>query len=515
MPHPFKASTARWLHRCALLLAGCSWQPVARPVQPERVFEGAARVEGLLGREGRHALVEVTAPAPAHYRVIDAQDLTYCSLPPEHRPAHGSLVAPSLRGEGVPRLLIPLRLGTGVAAQLYFADETCTLKGPFGKLGTLQTLTLRADAREVLLSVIGGELSLIDPWTDTTRVIARDVGGYQIVEPDNNLPVAQRPPEALWILEGSKLVQRGLDGTLLLSLGQDVQEFEQHRFEDGLRVTFRDGADLFEAKGPEFTPKLIAEGACDAFYRPTSLDLHFPCDAEQLVRVELLTGSVRRFSPGVFESYSVGEFEVELARDAAGAIELYVSTKRGPRARVQPLPEGAVSPVGSTLMSGRTSDGRFGVWNIRGEFTEVLRGVRDVRAFRGARTNDLEWLILHDVQDSLGRISTFVQRDVERVLADPTAPLLPRLLAEGVPISNGFRIAGGIGSEPVVLTLEQAKQQTDKRFAGTLHARLLSGSLEARIDEGVSSNLLVISPQPAVLYGISEGARSGLWFAAL
>ncbi|MET0340840.1 MAG: hypothetical protein ABW252_07545 [Polyangiales bacterium] len=533
MPHPFPASTAskyglRLLYGFSLLLLACTWQPSARPVQPEQVFEGAARVDALLGREGRYALVQAGTITPGsaeaadvapgsgalkHFRVVDTQGLTFCSLPPEYAPASGSLVAPNLRDDAAAKLWLPLRTGDG---QLSFTDEECVVKGPFGKLDRpLTTLALRGDAREVLLSLNAGELTLIDPWTDTTRLLAREVDGYQVVDADTTVSAQARAPEAVWLLEGPRLTQRGLDGTLLLALGEDVQEFVQQRFSDGLRVAFRDGADLYEAKAPSFVPVLIAENACDALYRSTSLDLHFPCSSRQLVRIDLLTGMTRTFAPGVTEAFSLGDIEVERARDASNQLEIYAALKNGPRVRVTPIPAGTPSLLDRTRLAGVAVDGRFGVWNLSAEFVSVLSGVRELRAFRGARSNELEWLVLHDVQNGIGRVSTFTQRDVDRALADRTETLALRTLAEGVPLTNGYRIAGRIGAEPVVLTLEQSTQLPDKRFAGTLHARLLSGTLEARIDEGVSSNLLVVAPQPAVLYGISEGERSGLWFAAL
>lgn len=540
MPHPFKASTntqgapPRLLYGLLLLLAACTWQPSARPVQPEQVFEGAARVDMLLGRDGRFALVQAGTVAAGsaeaadlppgsgalkHYRLVDTQSLTFCTLPPDLAPAWGALIAPNLRGGEVAKLWLPLRRDSAqseAGVQLYFTDERCVVKGPFGKLDRVSTLALRSDAREVLLSHRAGELTLVDPWTDTAVLLARDVAAYQVVDADTTMAAQTRAPEAVWLLEGPKLTQRGLDGTLLLSLGEArVDEFVQQRFVDGLRVAFRDGDDLYEAKGPDFVPKLIAEDACDPVYRSTSLDLHFPCTAQQLVRIDLLTGAVRRFPPGVYEAYTLGDIEVELARDDLKQVEMYAARKGGPRVRVSPLPAGVPSLFAGTQMAGVSIDGRFGVWSLRGDFVEVLAGVRELRAFRGARTNQLEWLVLHERQGDFARLSTFTQRDVERALADPATSLALQPLAEGVPITGGYRIAGGIGAEPVVLTLEQATQLPDKRFAGTLHARLLSGALEARIDEGVSSNLLVVAPQPAVLYGISEGARSGLWFAAL
>jgi hypothetical protein len=53
------------------------------------------------------------------------------------------------------------------------------------------------------------------------------------------------------------------------------------------------------------------------------------------------------------------------------------------------------------------------------------------------------------------------------------------------------------------------------QFKGRLRAQLLSGALAADIDSDVSSFVLVASPLPGVLYGIEEGPKAGLWFAAL
>jgi hypothetical protein len=518
MRHPFKAfiTLSHWLG--VLLIPGCTWEPVARPVQPEQVFEGPARVERMLDSDARFALVQAGMNGDTRWRIVNGETLSYCELPGDFLPIYGSLLAPTYRGDDAPKLLLPVQRAADNDDGLYFSDEKCTIKGPLGSLvgqGTLATLSLHADQRQVLLVLDDGVLTVVDPWTNASRLIGQGITDFRAVDGDNRTSEAQRPPDALWLIENKKVVQRALDGTLLLSLGTDVSQLQQRRFDDGLRIAFRDGNDVFEAKGPSFTPQLIAENACSPIYRATSLDLHFPCTARQLVRIELTTGAVRRFLPGVFESTTIGGFDIERLNTEKNEEQLWVVSGTKLRAQIVPLPLGLPVQLGTTAVVGRTRDGRFGAWNLRGDFTPIFSGVRELWSFRNVRTSELEWLMLHDMQNDLGRISSFDQRDVERMMVQGQNGFQPRTLAEGVPV-GGFRLHGGVGPEPIVLSLEQASpMQTVEGFAGTLHARLLSGALEVRIDDGVSSNQLVVTPAPGILYGITEGPKSGLWFAAL
>lgn len=519
MRHPFQAFITLSFCVSALLVSGCTWEPVARPVQPQQVFEGPARTDRMLDGESRFALVQVGADESLRWRIVDGESLDHCELRAGLRPIQSALSAPNLPGAKLPKLLLPLRRLDDQDNGIYFSDERCVVQGPIGSIveprrAVVSLLGLRSDQRQVLLVLDQGRLSVVDPWTSSARMVAERVSDFRVVEPPAS--ANQREPEALWLIENKQLVQRALDGSVLLTpIGTEVSQLVQRRFEDGLRVAFRDGGDVFEAKGPDFVPKLIAANACAPSYRLTALDMWLPCAERQLVRMDLTTGTVRRFAPGVYESTTIGAVEIEKVRTAAMEEQLWVASGTNQRTQILPLPVSGFSMLGTSAIVARTSDNRFGVWNMRGEFTQIFEGVRELVSYRSLRTSEFEWLMLHDMKSDLGRISTFEQRDIERMMLQGQAGFQPRTLAEGVP-AGGFRLHGGVGPEPIILTLEQASpMQTIEGFSGTLHARLLSGALEARIDVGVSSTLLVVTPQAGILYAIGEGPKSGLWFAAL
>jgi hypothetical protein len=500
----------------ALLFSGCTWEPVARPAQPKLLFAGPAHVDRLLG-DGRYALVR-TGPEEMHrVRLVRTDNFEWCELPEGSEPFQNPLTPPNVKAKGTPLLQLPVlrpKSDGQEGRELYFADEKCALTGPFGpSAGGLERLQLKGDGRQVaLLLERDRKLRLVDPWRSEMRMIAEGVRFYTSVDQDPNASAAQ----ALWLFENDRLTQRALDGTLLLQVGTKVSGFAQTLLRDGLRVAFSDGPDLYEAASPYFTPVLVAEDACSPSYSNTLLDFHVPCADDQLVRLDLVTGQVRRFSSGVFNVFPLGEFEAEQVHGADGD-EVWLSLGPTTRVKLEPPPQAHYTPLDRTTLAALTGDEQFGVWSLRSGFTSLVQGVKDLQVYRAPRTNQYLWLMLHEVEGDFGKLSIFDQSDVERVLAG-LGTLAPRTLATQVPVGgNGYRI-GGLPSqrEPVVVTIEQAFQQPgDQAFAGTLHVSLLSGVLASLIDEGVSSFQLVVAPLPGVLYGVTEGANNGLWFAAL
>lgn len=517
-----------WL-LAALSITSCTWEPVAGPIQPERVFEGPARVDRMLDYEGRFVLVLAGVDASARWRILNSATLSTCELPEGAQPVSSPLTAPNLREADAPAFLLPvLRSELGQATQLFYTDEKCQLRGPFGRVGTEsaqqpRAYTLRTDGRAVSTVVDPeGALYVVDPWGPETHVLAQEVRGYDSVE-RAEAPTSERDsPDALWVLEGGgKLTQRALDGTLLLSLGQNVRNLQRKLFADGERIAYRDGDDLYEAKEPSYAPVLIAKDACRPRYSNEWLDFWMPCSAEQLVRIELSTGQVKRFTQGVYASDPpLNGLIFEYVR-AGDARQVWVTTRSGLRTQLVPTPLVPFNVLDETRISGVTGDGRFGLWTFASTpvpvaFASVFSGVKEISTYRDSRTSQLLWLMRSDLNEQgLGRLSTFTQRDVERAVAGLDAPDT-KTLAEQVPPGGYQLVFAGITREPILLSLDGAVRQAGTPvFAGTLYARLLSGSLASRIDDGVSSSKLVIAPQPGILYGITEGSKSGLWFAAL
>ncbi|MDB4989053.1 MAG: hypothetical protein JWN04_4231, partial [Myxococcaceae bacterium] len=370
---------------------------------------------------------------------------------------------------------------------------------------------LRADKRNV--SIVAGPhntLTLVDPWTPQMHTLSQHSSGHaQVAQADGSTDA-----EAMWIIEDGKLTQRGFDGTLLLSLGSDVSEFQQNLLQGALRVAFTDGGRVFEAKAPGFVPMLVAEDACHPSYNGSSLDLHTPCSAQQLVRINLVNAEITRFTAGVYRAYAQGVANFELVFAADGSTEVWIATPTT-RTQMVPTPYDAISVLDATHIAGRTGDGVFGIWDLAAKFTPAFTGVASIQAFRDSRTSRLLWLMQYQIEEGRGTLAGFDQSELERLVAG-TQPTLSTVLASQV-LQGGYSVfLPTILPEPMVLTLEAPiAQQADKSFSGQLNARLLSGSLASRIDDGVSSSLLALAPYPGILYGILEGPRSGLWFAAL
>ena len=509
----------------ALLLSSCNWQPVARDVKPQLLLAGPAHVERLLDSQGRYALFTSGVGDARRYRVLTADTRQSCELPANATPLADPLLAPSLKGEDIPDFLMALSQTDPAAdpnalPQLFYFDQKCRLRGPFGSVsGTPTALTLREDKRNVhIVSGAAGAISLVDPWSNQTRLIASDVPCDNKRNSHCYEQVSQADsatdPQALWLRENGKLTQRSLDGTLLLSLGTDVTAYRQLLLQGALRVAYVDNSSVFEAKGPSFTPVLVADDACGPEYAGTALTLHTPCDTQQLVRIDLITGEIKRFAQGVFNVFVQGEasFEQVATDDGDQMWVVFGNT----RTQLIPEPINAISVLDKTRVVGRTGENIFGMWTLGSGFVPAFMGVSSIQTFRDSRTSRLLWLMLYEQDaDMIGRLVGFDQTELERIVSGAqTTP--PKALAEQVLAGSYNVFYPSLLPEPLVLTLEPPiVTQADKSQSGTLNAHLLSGSLASFIADGVSSSQVVTAPLPGILYGVLEGPSSGLWFAAL
>lgn len=507
-----------WL--CALLFASCTWNPVARPAQPKRIFEGPSYVSELIV-EDRYAIVRVQQASGSAIRLVRTDNFEWCELPPATFPAGGAVTAPNLRQKDAAVFWLPVVQGEGDQRQLFHVNEKCAMRGPFAPYDPtreqLYPLQLQLDSRQVtVLWDRAGNLTLVDPWTQETRRVADAVSMWAQVDRAN--PSAE--PQALWVVSDGRLEQRALDGSLVLRLGDDVKVFDQTLARDGLRVAFVDHGDLYEAKSPKFERVLIAPGGCKPRYENATLNFALPCEPSQLVRVDLLTGEVKRFPPGVINTFMVGEIELQEVHPS----ERWVNLPGDVRRKLTPRPERTLSPIDRQNLTALTADKIFGLWTVTtGNFRPLFNGVEELLVYRITRTNELLWLMQHELvradanDPGTVTLSLFDQRDVSNVLLGNSSMIELERVAERVPAGLGRRVASlGSQSEPVMVTIEDAiKQESDGLYAGTLVVRLLSGALSSPIDVGVSTQQPVVGPLPGVLYGISEGPKSGLWFAAL
>jgi hypothetical protein len=522
-------------------VVGCTWQPIARDVEPELVIAGPARVVRLIDNEGRSALVSIGAEAPFTLHIVRLETRETCALPAGATVPWfaAPLTAPNLRGKDARAFLLPVFKRDGEQLNLYYTDETCTLLGPFGEtlpddLGMLQ---LRSDSRNVSLARDSANtLRLVDPWSNKTTQIAERVTAYVAVQRSD----ASGSPEALWLVEDRKLTQRALDGTLLMTLGSEVEDYFVQTLRDQLRVAYVDKGNLYEAKGPSFVPVLIAEDACAPSYQDNALDLHLPCADRQLVRIDLTTGMIRRFAPKVFRAYTASDLSFELAHenpDEPDDYEMYVSeglTGMQPRAKLVPRPNAGVSVITRQRMVGLSVDAQLGIWSLDGKFTAGYRGVQRLQTFRDQRTGQLLWLVAYAVDaDRVATVGVVDQRQLEAVVtsveldagvpgtSDASVPEARPLVVAERAHRDGYRVFyPGAVHEPVILTLEPPitvinPDPNNFVFSGALHAHLLSAEQSTRVDEDVESYEIVQAPLPGILYGILQGPRAGLWFAAL
>lgn len=505
------------------LIACGPWVPEARPVKPERVLEGAARVEMLLDPNGRYALVtRFDENGEGSLNIVDWKHRKVCPLPDGVERFERALLGPKNQRGQRPFFWLPVMTRDEEGTQqLQFVDERCNVQESYGTYsGSAGRPTLDEDGRELLLFSDGlGNLSRADPWLGDSLLLASKVRSVATA-----LQVADAE-QALWLIEDGKLTQRLLDGTLVLSLGEDVTDFSQ-AIHNGLRVAYVDGGNLFEAVGPGFKTEMIADDACEPEYRSGFLDLFQPCEDRQLVRILLFNSKVEEFPEGVYLSFDDSGYTFEYARDEDDVLHLFAEPPGGSREEVTPPIVGRPLVVDSRHLAGlideKDEDDKptrtFVIWtaeSVVDPMQRVFFHVGEVFPFIDIRTSSYLWLMHHDVTDGFGMLSIFSERTLRL-----------NLIAEQIPLRDP-----GVGSsvrgysiellpafpEPLLMYITNATplEHDPKAFRGLLRARLLSGDLGADIDDDVSSYAMVATPLPGILYGVEEGEHPGLWFAAL
>lgn len=508
----------------ASYLTACGeWVPVARPVQPERVLEGATRVEMLLDAGGRYALVTRFGEGDQRrLNIVDWKNHKACALPENVERYERALIGPKDERGARPYFWLPvITRDEDDTQQLQFADERCNMQDSYGKFsGSAGRPALVEDGRELLLFSDGsGNLSRADPWRGETLLLATKVrsvaGALQL--PDS--------PQALWLIEDDKLTQRQLDGTLVVSLGEHVSEFSQ-TIHDGLRVAYIDGNNLYEAIGPEFEPVPIADDACRPEYRSGFLDLYRPCADQQLLRILLFNSKIEEFAPGVYLSFDDAGYTFEYARDEDGATRLFAEPPGRERVEITPPILGRPLVIDSSHLAGLIEEvdeegaksRTFVIWSAGGgadPLQRVFFNVGEVFPFIDIRSSSYLWLMHHDVTDGFGMLSIFSERTLRLNLIDEFIPRRDPGVAGAV---RGYSIELlPAFPEPLLMYITDARplERDPAAFRGLLRARLLSGELGSDIDEDVSSYTVVVSPLPGILYGVEEGEHPGLWFAAL
>jgi hypothetical protein len=518
-----------WVLSLASILAGCGeWQPTAKPVQPELVLEGSVDVLTWLDTAQHFVLIKRDPTGSARYAIVEWQKKTACNLPEDIVDIDAPVFDPAAGKDG-PELLLPLKIKKSALkdSELYYADEHCKLRGPFGHAVDTYGFALDGSARGCsLVDDKKGGISLVNPWTGDVTQLATGVSQFEEVKrpTQNGVPIGA---QALWLIENGKLTQRSLEGKLLFTRGKDVRPQFQQALYDTLRIAYQDGSDLYEAVAPDFVPVLIAKDACRPLYSGLELNLWTPCADRQLVRIDLVTGETVTFDPGVAWSYEQANFLLEYVFDDERVLHLYATPPGLKRKEVSPALVSDVQIIDSRRIVGRTdvrdcgvsaeeepkTCPRLGIWDWDGDgdsgsFTQIAKRAASPVPFTDTRTSQLIWLCRHDIDDlDRGTITLFRQLNFSA-----------EDVAYGVP-GGGYSSEGILQvSEPVLFFVENTEpvSKNDKRLRGRLRARLLSGELGSEIDKNVTSFTSLYMPAvPGVLYSVEGGARTGLWFAAL
>ncbi len=486
---------------------GCGWEPSARPVQPELLAQGAYEVIGMLDIARYAGFVRDPQTDP-RVGILDLRTRKRCELPEGSVPLSQVISGP--RNEDHPPFLWPAaRLNKNGMRTLTFSDEQCEMRELDAPVGdAIFPVTLDADQRAVILFGDGkGKLSIYDPWDDDLSVIATGVGRFvQAQRPQSNgSPVG---PQMLWLIEKGVLTLRMFDGTKIVARGKAVTELTQAALAT-LRVAYVDNGDLYEAVAPDFKPALLGQDACTPFYGGTTISFFSPCEARQLNRIDLTTGTLETFAPGVYAEWKQDGFSFERAIDEEGANSLFVTPPNGTRTLVTPTLVSDVQVLDRTRVVGRTAQNDFGIWALEGKFEPILRAAGRVVAFIDTRTMRLSWVALHELDKGTATLSYLEQPNFRiETIARKVAPNSVAVL-QLVPIA-----------EPVLVYVRDATvtqvEGAGARYSGSLDARVLSGDLKSNISADVTSYVPVADPNvPGLLYATDGPKDKGLWFAAL
>jgi hypothetical protein len=497
---------------------------------------GPVRVMRTLDPYGVHAILRyANTDGDLKYAITDWRAGDRCEMPDEAIRFYTPLKRSDDLSAATEHLVAPVIFGAPPAdgqpyvGQLWITDEHCELIGPLadiqegGGVPGPQTVASTEDQRDLFLFTSPERsLSLVDTASPDEAVhIADEVRGFS-----KSSTGGTGPKDVLWVHEGKRLTQRGLDGSLRVSLGDDVTAFDLFSSFTP-RVAYIDGGDLYEAVAPEYVPMLRARDACRPHYSGSHLDFYMPCGDEQLVRVELSSFEVKTFEPGVFLSVTIENLQFDYVMDRRGdeaVKQLFVQFpgKGGKRQQITPvLVPSTIVVLGNDRIAGQVDSeedrNTFGIWQVNpGIFVRLFTGIELLVPWLDSTKDEYLWFMQHDESDGLFTLSVFTQTDLT---LKTIATGVPSYYQRGVVIDGGRYIPKFPFQESILVYEENCTELTfsadKRRFKGRLRAQLLSGSLSADLAEDVSSFVIVAHPLPGILYGIEEGPNAGLWFSAL
>lgn len=510
---PYLSSTLGVL---GLSLAGCGFDPVTHPIEPEQLNTDHAQLLGPLDPRGEYVLLAHEQPDGAvGIDILQWRRNQRCPLPAQSAPIAEALPRSANAKKG-PAFYVPVGrqlLNDGERegdVELLLTDEHCAVQAALGRVkpGSLRAYNARSDDHPFLTYRDPDDtLFLLDPSVGLTpTALAHAPSSVRVGKSGKR--------DALWMIEAGELTQRSLQGERLRSLGHAVNGLALDG--EGERVAFIDDGALYEAVAPKYEARPIAPDACSPRYTRDTLEFFAPCEEKALIRIHIDSREIETFESGVYAS-SVQD-GVQLDYTGAGdSPQLVAQFHDGERLAVTPsLRPGAVYVLDDQRLIGVDARQRFGVWDRRdGHFAPLFSQVEDVVSHHRGKTHLYSWLVYHDVQpDGLGSLSLL---DEEGMLSAPIARGVPRSETGGYSVINGADLPHYPFSAPLVVTLEDASAvpAPQPRFRGRLRALSMRGEPSVVLAEDVSSYTLVATPVPAVLFTVEDGPARGLWYAAL
>jgi hypothetical protein len=494
----------------ALLLAGCGFEPVVRPIEPRQLNTAHAQLLGPLDARGEYVLLgREQADAALVLDILHWRSNRGCQLPADSAPLGRAL----LRGTGArgPTFYLPLaRQRSEGETELLLVDEHCALHDGLGLIAPRSPRVHAARSDDHLfLTYRDAEdtLFVLDPYTSLAPVaIARAPGSIRAGKDGKR--------DALWLIEAGRLTQRSLEGERLRTLGRDVTSMVLDGSDE--RLAFVDGGALYEAVAPTFVARQISPDGCSPRYTRDTLEFFAPCAQKALIRIHISRRQIETFEAGVYASSVQDGVQLDYAELEESA-QLFAQFQDSPRLPVTPmLRAGDVYVLDDERLIGLDPQQRFGVWNRRsGRFVPLFSQVEDVIPHHRGKTHNYSWLLYHDVQpDGLGSLSLL---DEEGMLSAPIAHGVPSAEVGGYSVINGNDLPRYPFSAPLVITLEGAAPlpSVEPRFHGRLRALSMRGEPSVVLAEDVSSYALVATPAPGVLFTVEGGPGRGLWYAAL
>jgi hypothetical protein len=422
------------------------------------------------------------------------------------------------------------------APELAFSDFSCQVGAPRVQTNTLPpsdntstryfTGLATGSGVGVLFRVPNNKLLLLDPWSDSQRIVQDDIAGEPLLALDR-----------WWWRNAGQLVMSDSELEPLGRVGKDIGDWDISPDLQELAYIERTEGErgLYVARAPDFRPELIDAEACDiAYLRSTAMLAYFsPCSARRLVLNDRRAGSTRALAENVLSSF--GAPVIRLVRDrklyltntdpdqGTGALWLVQGEQEpvqiGDNSRLDYrfMPDGGLLAVVDWTETG----GRLIYWKD-GESRDIAEGVYElgnlgVLVNFDGRTGDLVRLnadlsptvVATGVPDgaSINNVvlGNFDGRTGDLLLVDE-ATNETELIASGVP-QNAFRFTIQFDALYILSDHDPGSNTSSLLF------HLLDTDQDFVVNAGVSEAVEVSFPSAGFVYSVVTGDAQGVYFA--